>query len=241
MDEETDKINKPKRPIPSGRIGKRTVLVYSVILFSLGIVLAGFINLVTFIIAIVNTTVLIVYSLVLQNKIFIGNISIAYLVGSTFLFGGAATGSIEFLKLPLILALLSSMATFSREIIKDLEDIEGDKQSFLKKLSGGFSRLAERFGFSTGGEIQLKYNKERAKTFAAGSLILAVLVSPVPFLMNLFSSVYLLVLIPTDAVFLFAFYMIVKSNGRRNFSRISKFIKIGMFLALLAFFLGVVF
>jgi len=240
FDTESDKINKPKRPIPSGKISKGAALLYAILLFATGIILAGFLNTITFIIAFVNSMILIVYSLMLQNKIFFGNISIAYLVGSIFLFGGAATGSIDFLKLPLILALLSALATFSREIIKDLEDIEGDKQSFLKKLSGGIGRLAERFGFSRG-EIKLKYNKERAKTIAAASLLLAVLISPVPFLMNLLGYVYLLALIPTVAVFLFAFYMIMKVNGKRNYSRISKLIKIGMLLALIAFFLGVVF
>ena len=241
LDIESDKINKPNRPLASGKMGKNTALVYCIILFTSGIILAGFVNMVTFILAIVNSSVLIIYSLMLQNKIFLGNLSIAYLVGSTFLFGGAATGSIAFLGLPLILMLLSSLSSLSREIIKDLEDIEGDKRNFLKKLSNGISRLAERFGFSRSGEIQLKYNKEKAKTIAAGSLLLAVMISPVPYLMNLFGYVYLLALVPTNTVFLFAFYMIVKRNGRKSYSRISKSIKIGMFLALLAFVLGVIF
>ncbi len=240
IDIESDKINRPSRPLPSGKMGRRTALVYSILLFGSGIILSGFINVVTFAIAIANTIVLVIYSLTLQNKIFLGNLSIAYLVGSTFLFGGAATNSIEFLKLPLILTLLSSLTTFSREIIKDLEDIEGDKQSFLKRLSAGIGRIAERFGFSRG-EIQLKYNRERAKSVAAGSLLLAVFISPMPFLMNLFSYVYLLALIPTDVLFLFAFYLIVKTNGKRNYAKISKSIKIGMLLALLSFILGVIF
>ena len=242
LDLESDKINKPKRPLPSGKMGMKTSLAYALLLFAVGIILAGFVNMVTFAIALLNTIVLIVYSLTLQNKIFLGNLSIAYLVGSTFLFGGAATGSMEFLQLPLILAVLSGLATFSREVIKDLEDIEGDKKNFLKKLQNGVNRIAERFGFSRGGDVKLKYNKERAKAVAAASIILAVFISPIPYLMNLsISYVYLLALIPTNAVFLFAFYMIVKSNGRRNYSRISKTIKVGMFLALIAFFLGAVF
>lgn len=241
LDIESDRINKPQRPLPSGKIGMRTALVYCNLLFVTGIIIAGFVNMITFAIAIINTLVLVLYSLTLQNKIFLGNVAIAYLVASTFLFGGAATGSIDFIRLPLILALLSGLATFSREIIKDLEDIEGDKRNFLKRLSNGISKLAERFGFSKSGEIQLKYNKERARNMAAGSLILAVLVSPVPYFLNLFGTVYLIALIPTDIIFLFAFYLIMRVNGKRNYSRASKSIKIGMFAALISFIIGVIF
>lgn len=241
LDVESDKINKPNRPIPAGRIKKNVALVYAIALFAAGMILAGYVNVVTFLLAIINVVVLIIYSLTLQNKIFLGNISIGYLVGSTFLFGGAATGSIDFLKLPLILMLLSSLTTFTREIIKDLEDIEGDKQNFLKRLSNGIGRLAERFGISHGGDIKLKYNKERARNVAAGSLLLAVFISPVPFFMNLFGIVYLIALIPANIMFLFAFYMTMRSNGKRGYNRISKSIKIGMLMALISFILGIIF
>ena len=46
---------------------------------------------------------------------------------------------------------------------------------------------------------------------------------------------------PADVVFLFAFYLSVKENGKRNYSGISRSIKIGMMIALLAFVLGVIF
>ncbi len=241
LDIEADRLNKPKRPLPSGKIKPSVALAYAAALFVIGIVLAGFVNTMTFFIAISNSLVLIIYSFFLQNKIFLGNLSISYLVGSTFLFGGAATGSIAFLQLPLILTLLSGMATFSREIVKDLEDIEGDKRSFLKRISIGIGRIAERFGFGGNGEIDLKYDKDNARKVAAGSLLLGVLISPSPFLMGLFGAVYLIAVIPADMVFLFAFYLSVKENGRRNYSRISKSIKVGMLVALLAFVLGAVF
>ena len=241
LDIEADKLNKPKRPLPSGKINPGVALAYAMMLFLTGIVLAGFVNTITFAIAIANSLVLVIYSFLLQNKIFLGNLSIAYLVGSTFLFGGAATGSLAFLQLPLILMLLSGMATFSREIVKDLEDIEGDKQSFLKRLSNGIGRLAERFGFASDGDIDLKYNKERARIIAAASIFLGVLISPTPFLFGLFGTIYLLALVPADVVFLFAFYLSVKENGKRNYSGISRSIKIGMMIALMAFVLGVIF
>jgi len=149
FDIESDRVNRPKRPIPSGQVGKRKALAFSIMLFLIGIALSGFINWVCFAIAVINSLILIAYSLELQDRILWGNIAVSYLVGSTFLFGGAATGN---LTLPLLLMLLAGLSNLSREIVKDLEDIEGDRLKFLKRLTSGLkSRIAERFGFSGGG------------------------------------------------------------------------------------------
>jgi geranylgeranylglycerol-phosphate geranylgeranyltransferase len=239
LDLECDRINRPDRPLPSGKIGKRAALAYAVALFSLGVFCAGLINMVTFYIAIINTVMLVVYSLELQNKVFVGNAAVSYMVGSTFLFGGAATGSVDFIKLPLILMLLSFLATFAREVVKDLEDIEGDKKGFLKRATKGPS-LAERFGVS-GSEVTLNYNKGRAKIFAAAGLLAAVLISPAPFLMGIFGNAYLFALMPTDCVFLIAFYMTLRSSAKKDYSTISRDIKIGMLLALVSFLIGIIF
>ncbi|MCK4496623.1 MAG: UbiA family prenyltransferase, partial [Candidatus Aenigmarchaeota archaeon] len=90
IDVESDKLNKPKRPIPSGRISRRKALAFSVVLFAIGILFTLFINWACILIAVINSILLVVYSYSLQDKILLGNIVIGYLVGSTFLFGGAA-------------------------------------------------------------------------------------------------------------------------------------------------------
>jgi len=242
-DTESDKINRPSRPIPSGRVSKRSALVFSLVLFVLGIFLVFFMkNLVVFTIALVNSAFLIIYSFYLQNKILLGNIVIGYLVGSTFFFGGAIFGNPL---LPLILMVLSALVIFSREVVKDLEDIEGDRKGFLKRLTSGIksklsrrSGIAERFGITTRG-VTFTYGKRRATVTAALGLVLAVVVSPLPYLWEMLGSSYLALVILTDIVFIFSIYKLTKTNGKRQYARISRNIKIGMFLGLLAFIAGI--
>lgn len=237
FDVESDRINSPKRPIPSGQISKNTALAFSAALFIIGIALSGFINWVAFIIALVNSFVLIIYSLGLQDKVLVGNIAISYLVGSTFLFGGAAVGN---LTLPLLLMLLAGLANMAREVVKDLEDIEGDRLNFIKKLASGIkAKIADRFGLSRG-HAKIRYDKKI--TIVAGiCLLLAIFISPLPYLLNILGLSYLVILIPTDLAFLVALVMMTKASSSRHFHRISKLIKLGMFLGLIAFIVGVLF
>jgi geranylgeranylglycerol-phosphate geranylgeranyltransferase len=235
VDMESDRINRPKRPIPSGQIGRKSALAFSILLFLVGIFLAGFINWIAFGIAVFNSLLLIAYSLCLQNKLLLGNISISYLVGSGFLFGGVALGN-PFL--PLVLMLLAFFANLSREIVKDLEDIEGDRKSFLKRIAAGIKKsIAERFGF-TGGGAELKYGRRKLKIIAGFSLLLAIAVSPLPYMLGILGLSYLIILIPTDLVFLISALFLTRTGSSKGFHRISRMIKLGMLLGLIAFIVG---
>ncbi len=241
LDVESDRVNRPKRPIPSGRISKRATLLYSILLFAVGIAITGFINYLAFIIAIINTIILIVYSSHLQNMTIAGNAAVAYLVGSTFLFGGAVVinpaVSLWSLMLPLLLMLLSSLSTFSREIVKDLEDLEGDKEGFLKRLKQKVKRaVMERFHLA-GDEVRLKYSEKTAIYIAIASLLVAIILSPLPYLLNILRPSYLVVLIPTDIAFALGAGVLL-TRGRQKYKTSGKTIKVGMFLGLVAFIVG---
>ena len=235
-DIEADKINRPKRPIPSGRVSPRAALSFSIILFLVGISLSGFLTWYALILAVLNSAILIVYSYSLQNKILLGNIAVGYLVGSTFLFGGAAMGN---LFLPSLLLLLAMFSTISREVVKDLEDLEGDRKGFLKKLASGAKKmLGERFGLKDH-EASLRVEKKHAKVLALGSLLIAMSASPLPYLLGVLGIVYLVLLIPTLMIFLAAFVTTLKADTKKGFRKSSKLIKLGMNLGLLAFIAGV--
>jgi geranylgeranylglycerol-phosphate geranylgeranyltransferase len=236
VDMEADKVNKPSRPVPSGRVSPRAALWFSLLLFVSGIALSGFLNYVAFFIAVVNSALLAYYSISLQNKILMGNIAVGYLVGSTFLFGGAALGN---LYLPFLLMLLAMFSTISREIVKDLEDLEGDRKSFMKKIAHkARSIMGERFGIK-GKEAEMKMEKERAKFLAAASMILALAASPLPFVLGVLGITYLVFLIPVVIVFSFSVVSIARSKTKKEFRKTSRIIKIGMNLGLIAFIAGV--
>lgn len=233
FDVESDKINRPGRPIPSGAMSKGLAILITLALFGFGILLSSMVNWLTFVIAIFNSFVLVLYSFNFQNKMLMGNISVSYLAASTFIFGGAAVNN---LMLPLILALLAGLATLSREIVKDLEDLEGDRRSFIKKMTSRIREsFADRFRVSPWG-IKLRYKTVYAVLIATFSLWMAVVISSLPYLWNILGISYLVLLVPTDAIFIFASFVLIR---RRRYGRVSKLIKIGMALGMLAFIAGV--
>jgi geranylgeranylglycerol-phosphate geranylgeranyltransferase len=236
-DIEADKINKPRRPIPSGRVSARATLWFTILLFVAGIGLSAFLTYFAFIIAVVNSIMLVIYSRHLQNKILLGNIAVGYLVGSTFLFGGAALGN---LFLPFLLMILAMFSTISREVVKDLEDIEGDKKGFLKRLASGAKKVAERFGMKEG-ETEIKINRRLAKAIAIISMLVAITASPIPYVLGILGFPYLILLVPTVLIFISSIYMMATAKTRKSFARTSKIIKIGMNLGLLAYVVGIIF
>jgi len=235
FDVEADRLNRPNRPIPSERVSVRRALVWSIILFIIGILLAAFTTMLTFGIAVFNSFILLIYSWSLQHKTFFGNFTVAYLTGSTFLFGGAAVGNIQ---LPLVFGLLAGLVTVSREIFKDLEDIEGDKKTFLKKTSLTKKRFMERFIVTEEGVI-LKYKEKTGIITSIVSLGIAIVLSPLPYSLGLLDFSYLLFVLPADIVFAACIAFSIMARKKEDFTRMRKFAKYGYFLGLLAFIGGI--
>ncbi len=239
-DIESDKINRPDRPLPSGKVGLNRARLFAYGLFVAGIILS-FINFFMFVIAFINSIILILYSRNFQNKILIGNIAIGYLAGSTFLYGGAAAGKPELLATVIILGILAGLATIAREIVKDLEDMEGDKKSFLKRITKKVGELAERFKLKDGG-VKLKFSENLAIGLSLICMLLAIVFSILPYVWGLLGIGYPIVLTLCIALFLWTSYdLVFKARKSKDYARISKEIKIAMFLGFLAFIAGIVF
>ena len=126
-DREIDAINRPKRPIPAGTITPSAALRYSFLLFVLGIAISAFSNPLCFFIAVFNSVLLVAYALRLKAMPLIGNVAVAYLAASIFLFGGALAG-MEGLVQNTVIALITFCAMLARELLKDAEDVEGDRE-----------------------------------------------------------------------------------------------------------------
>ncbi|MCX6817779.1 MAG: UbiA family prenyltransferase [Candidatus Aenigmarchaeota archaeon] len=241
FDVEADKVNRPRRPIPSGAVSRRGALVFAVLLFVLGNFCALTISWACFFIAILNTALLVVYSWTLQHKVFIGNITIGYLVGSVFFFGAAAFFN-DRIGFALVLTALAMMVNVSREIVKDMEDMEGDRKSFLKRIaSSGKKKRGERFSMTDDG-ARLRYNERMMIVIALFCLLVAVVLSAIPYYFGYLRASYFVVVLVADALFVSCIYSVLREQRKKKgYTRISRRLKIGMFIAMVAFIAGVIF
>jgi len=211
FDVDIDRVNKPRRALPSGFITRRSALVYALTLLLLGVAASLFINPVCFGIAVLNAVLLVLYSGKLKRSVLIGNLLIGYLTGSLFLFGGAAVHS---LFIPGVLFVSAMLAITSREVVKDIEDLMGDRRA-------GASTLPIRYGVS------------RSLATAALFMLAAVAVSPLPFIIGASGYPYLVIVIAADVTLL---YGIVLSRSAP--ARASTVIKYGMLMVLFAYVIG---
>ena len=125
FDRETDCTNHPNRVLPRGELSPETALNWARILLLAGLLSAGLLldNPLPLIIAAVAVALLLVYELRLKATGLPGNATISLLAGGLFFYGGAATGTPG---TTLWLAGLATLATLSRELLKDVQDLDGD-------------------------------------------------------------------------------------------------------------------
>ncbi|MCK9277064.1 MAG: geranylgeranylglycerol-phosphate geranylgeranyltransferase [Methanoculleus sp.] len=132
-DVEIDRINRPDRPIPSGEISLSGAKMYTVALFAGGIAFATLTTALCLAIALINSVILVAYAIWLKRIPGLGNVAVAYLAASVFLFGGAFAG-IGGLVQNISLAAITFLATVAREVLKDAEDVDGDAAGGARTL-----------------------------------------------------------------------------------------------------------
>ncbi len=221
FDYEIDKINKPNRPIPSGRISRSDTFMLSIVLFLLGLGFSKNVNNYCLGIAFLNSVILVIYAMYSKKLLFISNLSISFLVSSIFIFGVAATvqegmniSSMKEMQLIAILTVCSFLITLSREMVKDIEDIKGDKKRYALTLP-------------------IKIGVKRTKTLITLFTLSAIIVSFIPFFMHLaFFNIYVygILIGIADIVFLVALTM--------NPALSQRMMILGMIIALTGFFFG---
>jgi geranylgeranylglycerol-phosphate geranylgeranyltransferase len=107
----------------------------------------------------------------------------------------------------------------AREIVKDMEDIEGDKKEGAKTFP-------------------IIYGMKSSSILAASFMIIASITSPVLYFIGIFNMLYLLPLSIAIIVFLVGAVSILKDQSVENSANVSKRIKIGMSVIFLAFAVG---
>jgi geranylgeranylglycerol-phosphate geranylgeranyltransferase len=212
FDREIDAVNRPDRPIPRGAVSPHGALAFSGLLFAVAVALTLLLPRLAIGIAVVNLVALVAYTEVFKGLPGVGNALVAALTGSTFLYGGAAVGGN--LTPVVVLFVLAASATMAREIVKDVEDVAGDREEGLRTLP-------------------IVLGERRAVAVAAGFVAAAVLASPVPYLRGIFGVPYLLVLVPAVAGMAAGIYRAVDAPATGQ-----RWLKAAMFVAAVAFVVG---
>lgn len=211
FDREVDAINRPDRPLPRGAVTPRWAAGEATLLFAIAVLLALTLPPIAIAIALINLVALASYTSLFKGLPGLGNGVVAFLGGSTFLFGGAAVGG---MRETVILFLLAAFATLGREIIKDVEDVSGDRAEGLNTLP-------------------IAIGERPALWVAAVCLAVATIASPIPYVVGLFGLAYLVVVLP--AILVMGGGIVVSFDDPATGQR---YVKWGMYVAILAFVLG---
>jgi 4-hydroxybenzoate polyprenyltransferase len=130
LDFEVDKINRPNRPLPSGKMSFKTARIATCACFLFAVIF-GFLTSVKFALLFAALGMFcFIYNRFLKGLPLVGNFAVALLTTTPIIIPVLKFG------LPqaelLTLAFFAFMLNFVREITKDIEDIEGDKALGLK-------------------------------------------------------------------------------------------------------------
>ena len=216
VDEKIDRINKPQRPLASGSISKLAVLLIAVALFLVAVVGGYFLPLPCFLLVVLSVTLVILYSLLFKARGLSGNIIVSLVASAPFVLGGLVTGRIFPIVIPTFFAFFYHLG---REIVKDIEDMEGDLQAQARTLP-------------------LALGKEKALSTAIFIYLSLIVLTFLPYLFRIYNLTYLKVIFPFNGVMLFAILSLHHNSKKENLGKISTILKCNMIIGILAILLG---
>lgn len=215
-DLETDRINHPHRPLPSGRLTPRAAGIECIGLFSFGLGLSIFLPPEAIATAACACGCLVVYNRRLKHVPLAGNVAVSLLCGLAFFYGGFAVRAPLPAAVP---ALFAAIYHLGREILKDAQDIPGDRRA-------------------PGGTLPMRWGPARSCRLAAGAFALVVLLTPVPYFLGLYGLPYLGLVALLDILLIGVMVSILRVPDTSRLRLINRFLKAGMVLGLLAILAG---
>lgn len=218
FDADIDRVNKPQRPIPSGKLTRGgvlrfyaagTALITTLMIFALPPAV--------FALMVVWEALLFTYAIRVKRVALFGNILIGAVCASAFLVGAMVTGALGIAVIP---ALFAFVFVLGRELVKGAEDVEGDRLA-------GARTLAVRCGAA------------RAAQWGAMVLFVCAVAAPVPALVRYFGTTYgILMEVLVVPGILCAAYFVLASPRKTVFGRVSWLLKIEMLVGIVVMGLG---
>ena len=217
-DIEIDALNEPNRPIPSGLIKPKEALIYAVLLTLIGFITAYLTNIYCFVIAIFAWIIFVTYTMFGKQTGLPGNFLVSICVTIPFIYGSIVTTNTIKLNV-LIFAFIVFLSNTGREITKGIVDVKGDKTQQVRTLA-------------------VHYGEKKAAITAVIFFLIAVSLTPLPWILNLVSYLYIPLVGITDFGFLISSLSLLRNSSRENTKKVKNVILFFFLIGLLAFLVG---
>lgn len=218
-DRKIDAINEPNRPIPRGDVSPKEAIVFAIGLSVTGLIFALITNSSSFFMAIIALIISLTYITKGKSTGLPGNFLVSATVLTPIIYGGLAIGELQ--PTTLIFVAIIFFSNTGREIIKGIVDIEGDKSHKIRTIA-------------------VKYGERSAAILAAFFSIIAVLLSPLPWIWNIVSNLFLPLVIITDLGLITSSIMLLRNHSQTNAKKIKNFYLIWFITGLMAFIIGTI-
>lgn len=211
-----DRINRPERPIPSGTLSTGQAwwiwLTTSIGGCVCGLVIGPW----PFAITVGSVLLLYWYSRALKSTPLAGNLVVGGMTGMAFIFGGVAIGAVDQALLPALFAFLVNVA---REVVKDIEDREGDARQQA-------ATLPVRFGI-------------RPARLATSIVLLSLItITILAYLGGRYDEVYLRIVLVADVLLAYVAWSVWRKDTAQHMHQLSVVLKTTMIIGLAAIFFG---
>jgi len=216
-DREIDAINEPNRPIPRGDVSPKESLIFAVALTIIGLIAAFETNMPSLLVAVIALIISISYITKGKGTGLPGNFLVSATVVIPFIYGGLTVGQIE--TSALLFVAIAFLSNTGREVTKGIVDVEGDRSHKIRTIA-------------------VTYGERTAAAAATVFSLLAVSLSPLPWLWALVSDWFLPPVILTDIGMLVSSIMLLRNYSRKNAKRIKNLSLVWFTTGLLAFILG---
>jgi len=194
FDRESDAVIKPRRPIPSGALSLKQVIAVSGVLFAVGLILASYINWLSFAIIAADSALLLVYSTVVKRKSgFAANVLVGILTGTAFMYGQATISIPPTVNLISLSLYPIAFGTIGGNVLRDVLSLEGDSKT-------GYPTLPQKVG--VGKSVKL----------AALFFTLTGVLAPLPFFIGKFTVYYLPLILLWSVLLIYSSIRLVTST-----------------------------
>lgn len=213
-DVEADRINRPDRPLASGRLPTWVAVCEAAGFGAAGVGAAFTLPPLATALALAAVIALVLYNTRLKGVPLAGNLTVGLLGGLPFLYGGVAVGA----PVPsLVPALFAVPFHLGREILKDTEDREGDR------VLGGCT-------------LPLRWSHNRVAAVVVAIYGLLVLATPLPVALGIYGYRYLSIVVLLDILLAYVVASFWRIRSPDDCRRLSRLLKLGMLLGIGAIF-----